>query len=121
MEEIEELKKLVNTLLDSNKSLEKRVSKLEKMLEEKPDYRCKDSIRRVLGFALSDVNGYFNAVKTVDGEQIRVYIGKNTSEENVRKKIVECFVTNFRFYKTKLKYCDELREVPEIAKLLEVN
>lgn len=118
MDQIAKLQKQIAQLVASNKELKQRIAALEQKVNQTTDYRYKDNVRHVLGFSLSDVRGYFHAVKTVDGEQMRIYIGKDGSEENVRKKIIKCIVDNFRFYKNQLKHCEELAAEPAIAALL---
>lgn len=120
-EKIAELEKQIAKVIAQNKKLEKRIATLEKKLDQTKDYRYKDDVRKVLGFSISDVNGYLNAVKTVSGQQLRVYIGKDSSEENIRRKIIENFVNDFRFYKAEIKQCEELCEIPEIATLIKKN
>lgn len=114
MTQTEQLQKHIAKLIAGHKKLEERITQLERKL----DHRKEEHVKHVLGFGLSNVKGYFHAVKSVNGEQLRVYVGKDNSEENVRKKIINNFVKNFHFYKDLLKHCDELAAEPEIAELL---
>ena len=115
LEEIKKLKESVAKLEKENKQLKKRLSRLEAGTDK--DLRIK--AQRVLGFTLSNVRGYFNAVRSIQGSQVRIYIGKNTKDDVVRKKIVDYLIDNAYWLGNDIELCDDLMEVKEIAKAIE--
>ena len=94
--EVAELKKIIEKMDKKYSTLEKRVKQLEKELQEKSiDRRIKKESIHILGFTLVKSGKYYHAVRTVDGDQWRIYIGKNIEDlDKVKSKIMEWFDTN---------------------------
>jgi len=114
LSEINSLKTSINRLKKENKELRQRLSRLEAGTNK--DLRIK--AKRVLGFTMSNVRGYYNAVRSINGSQIRIYIGKNIDEEVVSKKIIDYLVENMSYghwLKNEIKTCDDLMAVRKIA------
>lgn len=113
--ELKKIKGIVAKLEKENKELKKRVSRLEAGTNK--DLRIK--AKRVLGFTLSNVRGYYNAVRSIQGGQVRIYIGKNTKDTLVRKKIVSYLIDNAYWLRNDIRVCEDLMEIEEIAKAIE--
>ncbi len=75
--EIAELKDIVKALQKKQVELEKRIIELE---SQPIDKRFKEECIKVLGFTLIKSGDYYHAVKTFDGSQYRIYIGKNIED-----------------------------------------
>lgn len=112
-----EIKSIVIELQEQNDLLRKRISRMKAISTSTQDMRIK--AQRVLGFTLSNVKGYYNAVRTVNGSQIRIYIGKNTEEQHVKNKIVDHILSNVNWLINSIKNCPELMEIPEISRRVE--
>lgn len=117
IEEIKKLKEAIGQLKKENKELRQRVTRIESGNQK--DLRLK--AERFLGFTMSNVRGYYNAVRTVNGAQIRVYIGKNISEEIASKKIIKYLVDNVRWLKNDILTCEDLMQIEEISSAINSN
>lgn len=111
--EVSQLKSLVIELIQENTALKKRVLALENKNINTVDLRL--TAKRVLGFTMSNVRGYYNAVRTINGSQIRIYIGKDISnEEKVKEKIISYITSNARWLHKDIKECKELIKIKQI-------
>ena len=106
--EIKNLQESVAKLESENDDLKKRVSRLE---GTDRDLRIK--AERVLGFTMSNVNGYYNAVRTINGGQVRIYIGKKT--DMAEEKIITHLLDNASRLKGEIKSCDDLMAIEKLA------
>lgn len=110
---IQALEGLCEKLTEENKQLARRVSELESQLNRSGDKRNTQNAKRVMGFTLSNVHGYYNAVRTIEKTQVRVYIGKDISNEDMLKqKITEHLVKNAK--KIKGLGNTELIDIPQV-------
>ncbi len=112
--EVKKLQESVAKLEEENKALRKRVGRLEAGTDK--DLRLKAAVR-VLGFTLSNVNGYYNAVRTVNGSQIRIYIGKK--KEVAEKKIMAYLLDNVTWLRSDIEVCEDLMAVEQLAQAVE--
>ena len=113
LQQVKQLQESVGKLEDENKALRKRVSRLEAGTDR--DLRLK--AERVMGFTLSNVNGYYNAVRTVNGSQIRIYVGKK--KEVAEKKIMAYLLDNVTWLRSDIEVCEDLMAVEQLAQAVE--
>jgi len=109
IDEIKNLQESVAKLERENNNLKKRVSHLE---GTDRDLRIK--AKRVLGFTMSNVRGYYNAVRTINGGQVRIYIGKKT--DIAEKKIMAYLLENVSWLQGDIESCEDLMAIKELAK-----